>query len=304
MPNRRKQLPENEIVRLYLTRDYTLAELRQRFGCSEAPIYRVLREAGVQLNGRSRPAGSRKPIDTSEIHRLYVTERLSEKLVAERLGVSRTIIRARLLEMGVEPRSYGGAQEIIWSHRTTAQRLAHLAKPHAAALGRTPTLEERLLTARTREKRVTHVSAKERELAAALRAHGLAPIHQKAIGPYNCDLAVGAVAVEVWGGNWHWYGHHRETCEERLRYILGAGWSVYVLPITKNDPLTDARVGDLVAYLEASSRNPPARREYRVVWSAGQWERIGYLDDDHFVIDPPFTGRQNPTTGRHERIAG
>src|SRR5690606_37643437 len=111
-----------------------------------------------------------------------------------------------------------------------------------------------------------------------------------AIGPYNCDLAVHPVAVEVFGGGWHWHGAHYARAEERFRYIMNEGWYVLVVVVGFNGrfPLTPA-VGDYVASeIERARRDPSLVGQYRVVWGAGEFSTGGRLEDDHFSIEPPF----------------
>ena len=77
-------------------------------------------------------------------------------------------------------------------------------------------------------------SDSERVLDEMLQAFGHHPVPQKAIGPYNVDLAVGSVAVEVLGGEWHGYKpRHRERTEQ----ILDAGWSMVFVWDTPTYPL-------------------------------------------------------------------
>ena len=227
---------------------------------------------------------------------------VSENAVAKHFGVSRAPIQRILAELGVQRRSQSESESLKWSQMTSAQRARQVAPAHRASTGRIRSLEEQCRTAQTRECRKTHVSPLENALCRRLRKHGLKPIQQKAIGPYNCDLAIHPVAVEVFGGHWHWYGQHRRIFEKRCRYILNAGWSVYILPISVNDPLSESRVSDLIAYLEAARRNPPSACEYRVVWSAGEWEVRGTINNHEIAIDPPFTHAKDPATGQYIRV--
>ena len=76
---------------------------------------------------------------------------------------------------------------------------------------------------------------------------GVGVIYQKAIGPYNADLAIGTVAVEVLGGQWHRIKHHGK----RLRYILDAGWDViYIWVDAKHFPLGPGAAEYVIAHCE------------------------------------------------------
>ena len=135
-----------------------------------------------------------------------------------------------------------------------------------------------------------------------LADRGIKTIPQFPIGRYNCDLATDSIAVEVWGGHWHWHGAHLARTEERFRYIMNRRWNILVVCIQKSFPLT-AAVGDYVAsYIKTLSSSPPNICEYRVIWGAGEFSTGGRADDDYFSVKPPFTRAHNLTTGRYMRI--
>lgn len=236
-----------------------------------------------------------------EIVSMYVSG-ISENVIAKHFNTSRITIGKRLIAAGIRRRTQSESEALKWSQMSPAQRANQVAAAHKASTGRVASFAERCRIAETREKRQTHVAPVEYILWGRLRQHGLNPIQQKAIGPYNCDLAVHPVAVEVWGGNWHWHGKHRRMFEKRCRYILNAGWSIYILPVSRRDPFSEARVRDLVAYIKAARRDPPSPCEYRMVWSRGEWETVGWDDGDKLVIDPPFCGSRDRATGRYIRV--
>lgn len=74
----------------------------------------VLHDAGLEVpergRGRARPARrARLPEELPDMLReLYVEQRLTARAVGERLGVSESTVRARLVELGVPRRTKGG----------------------------------------------------------------------------------------------------------------------------------------------------------------------------------------------------
>jgi hypothetical protein len=84
---------------------------------------------------------------------------------------------------------------------------------------------------------------------------------------------------------------------------MDRGWDVYFIPVWDSWPLIPAVADHLVAYAQLRRGDPSARREYRVVWGAGQFVTAGSAQDDDFSTDPPFRLRRNATTGRYERVA-
>lgn len=241
-------------------------------------------------------------IDTDYLIREYLGGK-SEYALALELGVSRTPIRRILLENGIAPRSHSDAGLVRAGQMSPGQRRAQASAAHMAATGRKKTVAEQCLTAQTRQERGLFISARERQLAVMLAERGIEVIHQQAIGPYNCDLGAAPVAVEVYGGNWHWSGDHRRRVAERFNYILNAGWHILVIPATNISPLTSAVADYVVAYIETARRDPTRPREYRVVWRAGEFVTVGGVDGDNIAIEPPFTSRRDPVTGRYTTVA-
>lgn len=242
----------------------------------------------------------RIPLDIDYIVEEYLAGK-SEYALANELGVSRNVIRTRLLEADIEPRSHSEAGLVRAAQMTPAERMAQAAAAHEAATGRPKTFEEQCLAALTRQHNRVGISRNERRLAKMLSRRNIIVVPQEAIGPYNCDLGAYPIAVEVYGGNWHWHGHHLERVPERFRYILNAGWHILVVADTQSFPLTEDTADYVAAYIQAARSDPTLRREYRVVWGAGEFTTSGSLDDDEISIEPPFTTTRD-SLGRYKRV--
>lgn len=277
-----------------------LPYLVKTFGFSQDILRRVLVTNGVRLRTRQESAGVKivsaetsahmaaasaaarrgKPIPRARhvfpdgehaVVNAYVGG-VSELALARQHGVARTVIRRVITEAGVVPRN-GSESQFQRYHGTTAEdRKAVTAAANAAMRGRTLTWEKRLRDAAGRQRSAAFVSELENVIASELRERGLVVVQQTAIGPYNCDLTVatGSVAVEVFGGGWHWSGHHAVRHRQRSRYILDQGWHLLCFIVDRKRPLTAAGYDYLVAFAEFAERNPSARREYRVVGGTGQ----------------------------------
>ena len=241
-------------------------------------------------------------LDADDLIRKYLAGQPENALALE-FGVSRNVIRRHLLENDITPRGLSESQFLRAAQRTAAERKANAAAAHIAATGREKSFAERCLTAQTRQANGVHISHHERTLAAMLTARGLDFIQQQAIGPYNCDLAAHPVAVEVFGGHWHWNGDHLRSTPKRFDYILNAGWHILVIPVTVSSPLTPAVADYVTSVIEETRRNPPPRCEYRVVWRAGEFVTAGSLDDDDISIEPPFASGRDPATGQYTTIS-
>lgn len=245
------------------------------------------------------------PLDVDQIVNWYQRGK-SENAIAKQLNVSRNVIRRRLEGAGVHIRSQSEAEAVKWEHMSERQRQKQVQAAHKAARGRKRSFEELCKGAKSREQNasadshnISHLEISVREM---LLERGIKTIMQKAIGPYNCDLATSPVAVEIYGGHWHWYGRHLSRVQKRFNYILNSGWCIYVLAINRNYPLTGASVDHLASYIQSVRREKPSVCEYRVVWGAGKFMTTGSLEDDDISIEPPFTGTRDSATGQYKTV--
>lgn len=243
----------------------------------------------------------RLDIDIDDLVREYLAGR-SQKELSDSLGVSRPAIRRRLVERGIEVRDPSEAERTKWQRMNPEVRARQVAAAHAAARGRRRTDADLCQRALTRQERGLGISGLEKRLASMLEERGLATVAQEAIGRYNCDLGAFPVAVEIWGGNWHWYGRHIARTEERFRYVLDAGWHLLVLHVTNRHPLSEGLADYVVSYVEKARRDPAARREYRMVWRGGELTTAGRADDDEISVVPPFGGTRDRSTGRYATV--
>lgn len=224
---------------------------------------------------------------------------VSENQLAQEVGVNRSTIRKRLLEAGINPRSQSESEAVKWSRMTDSQRAAQVAAAHDACRGRPVTEDELAARAKTREGNLRYnVSGDEIRLGKWLLKLGLPIIHNKAIGPYNCDIGTGPIIVEVWGGNWH----PKVGEIERTKYILDAGYSVIFIDLNqKRFPLTRRVTNYIVSLLEHASANPTAPRQYWMVRGDGELIFKRSNGNDISLV-PPFTTARNSTNGQYERI--
>ncbi len=100
--SRRKPLDDEEIARLYVKEQCTLAEIAQELGADDGTIRQRLVRMGVPRNSRSK---AYTLLDDNEIKYMYVVERHTMTEIAQKLGVSAPTIRQRLITQGVPLRS-------------------------------------------------------------------------------------------------------------------------------------------------------------------------------------------------------
>jgi len=245
------------------------------------------------------------PLDVEHLVREYLAGRSVLDLARE-FGVSRNVIDRRLDRAGIERRGRSAANIVRMSKLTPEERSANAAAAHAAIRGTARSFETKVRVALAKQASGVIDSEWEAMVAADLRSCGIDPIPQLAIGPYNCDIAAHPVAVEVFGGHWHFSGRHLARAEERIRYLGDAGWHVLMLVINERVPAyryTVATGDHLVAYIKQARANPAAPRKYRVIDCRGQALAAGRCDDDNIAIEPAFRHGQDAATGRYVRVA-
>lgn len=241
--------------------------------------------------------------DTKDLIGRYLAGE-SENALAKSFGFSRQVVRRILRQGGIERRGRSEAEALKWARMSPDQRASQVAAAHEATRGSTKSFDSLCRAALSRQRLQSHATDAEWEFARLLANRGLATIPQQAIGAYNCDLGAFPVAVEIFGGNWHWHGRHLARTPERIRYMLDSGWHVLMVHAWPDAgyPLGDEVADHVVAYVEAARRDPAARREYRVIRGAGEILASGSADDDEVSIEWAFTNRRNPVTGRYESV--
>lgn len=292
----RKKLDESEVVISYQNGN-TISEIATKFGVYDKTISSILHDHGVHVVNRIYL----KTFDINRAVEMY-SNGIGLGGISQEFGCCRTAIRKRLEKVGVHIRNASEQQQARMDNASPETKNALLKKAHIAARGRVRSAEELAKGARAREHNKSTQSQAELRLIKMLAERGFPCCPQKQVGPYNCDIAIAPVAVEVLGGQWHWYGEHRARAQKRTYYFLNHGWHVLYIPVSKSSPLTDAVADYIANFINFARSNPAIEREYRVVWRAGEIVTRGCLNEDNFSFDPPFTNRRNPATGRYERI--
>ena len=158
--------------------------------------------------------------------------------------------------------------------------------------------------AKAREATKSQASSYEQEVQVVLEQHGYHVRPQMAVGPYNVDLAIPPVAVEVLGGEWHNTDERSQLLKKRTLYLCNRNWFVVMIPVNPGrDFVVDATIADqLVSYLEAVGTDPSLRGQYRMLWGHHHPPTGGRPDVDGVSIVSPFRGYRDPATGRYQRV--
>lgn len=239
------------------------------------------------------------PPDLDHLITLYRSG-LSVKRLADSCGVSRRAIDRVLRDSGITPRGRREAELLKWSQMSSAQRRRQTAAAHIASR-RTHSADRQMRHAIGRQA-VGRMTPTERELREWLANRRIGSIPQQAIGPYNADLGCYPVAVEIFGGNWHFHGRHLARLPQRVRYLFDAGWHQFVIVVNRSHPLMPVVADELARFIRRARRNPSATREYWMVGGNGQFMTSCSANDAQLTIMPAFGLGRNPITGRYERI--
>jgi hypothetical protein len=194
----------------------------------------------------------------------------SVKALAGSYGLDRVTITSYLKKAGVQMRTMSEQQKIEQARLTPEQRRANAAAANMAARGRTLRFEEQCKRARTRQERGLGVSPYELLLREWLTARGVASIPQQAIGPYNADLGLGSVVVELHGGGWHGHGRHHKRGPKRLHYLRTQGYNVAIVWVDgRRWPLTED-VADALAAFAQEAQAGDLHGRYRIYGGDGR----------------------------------
>lgn len=218
----------------------------------------------------------------AEIIRRYESGESSD-MIAPDFGAHGSTIRGRLRRWG-KTRNRSDAKRLHMQRIGPDGRQAITASAHDAVRGMTRTDAD--LSARAMSKENTgQLTVDEARLFGYLHQFGdITP--QKAVGPYNVDLAVdGAVAVELFGGRWHYSGYHGAKFGERVGYLFDHGWALYIVWNTHPKTLSAEIADDFGAWFDRLRGLESVAGEYRVVWGDGDLCTAGRHDLHQLTIE-------------------
>lgn len=301
-PMKRLDIDRDNVVERYRSGE-TISHICEVFAADYKTIRTILARAGVEVRSKSEETRLRmSKLTGPEIATLMAPARLakestkgmpnlkrriavddraivsryasgeSEKAIAESLGVSRSVVRRRLLDAGVNPRGGSESMRIRMANMTSDER--KLITTHA-----------RSACTQSRQETLSVVGWGENTLRDWLVDRGCETIPQLAMGPYNIDLAVHPVAVEVWNSATNPLRLRR--AHEKAKYLRERGWSLVWVWIRK-DHVFDERVADeIVAIIERTRLNPSTGCEHWVIRGSGEFAPVRKYDTNDIAIVEP-----------------
>lgn len=286
----RATIDPDDLRRLHAER-ISIGEIAKRLGSSASVIARRLQELGL-------PTGRYWWIDSTEIAARYLAGTPIQTLATDN-GVSADVITLRLDREGVKRRDRHEVALLRASQTPPEVRSRNAEAAHAAVRGRRHPFEEQCQRAATREARELGVSRIERMTRRLLEERGFSTCVQKAVGPYNIDVAINEppIAVEIFGGHWHTAGRHAARFRKRTDYLIDSGWIPVFIWVTRDYPLELGAIEYVVSLAEQMRRGEPVRRQEHMIRGDGQPSAVG---ECHLNNRPVIPGPQprDDTSGR------
>jgi len=219
----------------------------------------------------------------------YLSGEQTQSEAAASIGIRQTSFSDRLRRARIAGPNRAEAARRRAARMTVEERAALADSAHEAVRGMTRTADDLAKRALGKQRTMSHATDEERAVAAAvLGLSGVRPVLQQAVGKYNLDLGVAdAVAVELFGGNWHSHGRHLARLPQRVEDIADAGWNLLIV-WSRNGfrPEPGPVAQDVVAYLERTRSDPTFRRQYRVIRGDGEFIAAGCVDDGEVTLVP------------------
>lgn len=203
--------------------------------------------------------------------------------LAQHFGVRPETVRRALVDAGAPPRDRSAVMRQRMKTADPEERKRLTRAANAAVRGSHTPIERLACRARSIQQR-GRLNTREQQVQQGLLARGIATVAQQAVGPYNVDLAAAPVAVEVYGGGWHFSGRHAARFPKRTVYLANAGWHMLVLWNSTYRPLDAATLDHAAAFIKEARRNPALRRQYRVVRGAAEVTAAGCIHEDDLTM--------------------
>lgn len=212
----------------------------------------------------------------------------SVKAIADHFGCSRTVIQHRFRKAGitVRNRSEGMYARMAETSIEDRRKLVNGANNGMRNSSFQDRMRRLCLSAIGKQRSLSEVGILEEFVAEKLAFFD--PIMQLAFGPYNIDIAIGSVAIEIHSCSSH--PHSRINHRQRLKNLLKAGYTVVYVKPSKKTIINDAAINQLISVCEFARSNKAIRGKYWVIRGTGEGIAIGTLDgNDLSVVETPIS---------------
>lgn len=240
----------------------TLKFAASEIGVHPETLSRKLKDRGFKIPKSIKPNIINIPID--EVVSMYQGGE-SENAIAKHFKTSRTVIRKRIIDVGISPRTQSEAEKLKWSKMTEEQRIKQTKNAHNAVRGSIQPDSVKIATAITREK-IKHgcfIGIGEVEFSEILSHNKISFRHQKAIKFYNVDFAIGNIAVELTVDRTR-YSSFNPREIKRAEDLLKCGYHVLAIQFTDVQTLINCS-NDIIRFINEMQRLDASISEYWVI---------------------------------------
>lgn len=271
---RKLSIDFNRAVEMYESGMFP-GQIAVEFGCSKALIYKVFKQHKYIMRDR------RIPLNESEVVKLYGAG-TSENQLAKQFNVSRNVIRRVLTENNAHIRNQSESESVKWANMTNEQRINQVKRAHDTVrnLPKSFFADMAVKQAKTKEATLSKVGALEAEFIEALGHEFEVVTPQKAVGPYNIDIAIGNTAIEVHINTSHPHSHPYYT--KRIVKLLKAGYNVIYIKIG-SQAFVHRAAKQICALINATQWDKSNIRQYWMIRGTGELVTVGRLNGDQLT---------------------
>lgn len=268
----------DDAIRLYQS-GKSLTQIAEQLNVSATTIARRMASAGYEFRRTNAEIGAiirrRKYGDISSAIARYVAGSTMQDVCRE-FKLPRRHLEKEIVAAGEKLRTQAQSLGLRYTRMSIAERRSITARANIAVRGKkaSPARQER--RARTNELTLQLASRADLILCVWLAQRGVKLVPQKALGPYNLDIAIEElrVAVEV-NGPWHYFSGRADAEKKRRKYLLDSGWRLIEVTLaTKSGRpwkfLRPACADKIIALLDAFRTGESVRCEDCVIGGDGQ----------------------------------
>ena len=284
-----KTVITKELLQTLYSKGVTRAQVSRDFNVPITALKNAEKELGVVLPKRQ---GRKKFCDVSPAFLESHREQFDHFLELHNQGMTYSQIAkacgCSMSQVGKLFTVYGYSFDTIYKTKAA----------HEAVKGMKRTYDDLCRRAIGKERKPPKMSRWEVMFSEWLSSNNIPFTYSRACGKYNVDFAIGdSVAVELYGGAFHAEGRAVARLNDRMKYLLNSGWNVYTIwCLSKESSIFPGCLNDFIFFLERTRSDKAFRRQYRVIWSDGDFISAGSDEED-------YVPRIVPPARRHEALA-
>lgn len=266
----------NDAINMYKS-GKSVSEISSFFNVSDGTIYRAFKIAG--FNNFRTTGGYSTKVPTDEIINLYKGG-MSENALSKKFGVSRNVIRTRLVNNKVHIRSQSEAETLKWSKMSDKQRSQQVKAANKAIRNKPKGfhIQNAIKQAKQKEQTRSKVGALENAFIKEFEHKGFKVIPQKAVYVYNIDLAINNTAIEIHINSANPHGNYWYF-RKRIVELLKRNWNVIYIKIT-SDAFVQRTANKVCAMIDLVESDHSGICHYGMIRGSSELVTSGRLNGD------------------------